>query len=143
MKKLIIFFFFCGILIFGNTSYAEESLISKQDACKYPDGIFPQGISIQNYPGYKIRVKSFFKDKNDLFYIVDATGLAGETREAFLWSWDCAKKKVKQLSKYNFASYPSNEHTLYNESWIDTYNPIEIVYGDKDHIFIKQKRIFK
>jgi hypothetical protein len=134
------------ILVFLQTYIAwatSNSSISKEDACSLSDGLFEQSLSINNYKGYTVTVWSYFKDKKTLYYVVDATAIKGGDREAFLWSWNCTTKKPRQLSKYNFALPGKDENASQMIVSAASFNPIKIVFYDKEHIFIRQNRITK
>ncbi|MBX9809590.1 hypothetical protein K2X92_04345 [Candidatus Gracilibacteria bacterium] len=110
---------------------ANQGSISKNDACALKqDGIYHTAININNYPGYQVSVENFYKEKNMLFYVVNATSLTGNKNEAFLWSWNCKTNKPKQLSKNNFLI--TKDYNFYVNSLI------KIEYTDKHHIFLKR-----
>lgn len=134
-----------GISVSSVYSMSNAGVISKEDACKssLPDWLYSRMLAISSYPGYSTNIWSFYKDNKKLYYVVDAENISNLQREAFLWSWDCVRKAPRKLSKYNFAIAPTYEKN--QNSWIASFNyrTIQVIYGDKDHIFIRQPRTYK
>lgn len=116
---------FC-ILVVSAAQNGWGGNYSKDKACRLPDGMYERNIQITNYPWYNTVVKNFVKEKNILYYVVNATLIDGWSPEWYLYSWNCKTKKANKLSQDSFDG-------------IELYDA-EIDYMDKNYIIIRAKK---
>lgn len=119
MKKIIALLFIFSI--FGVSSVFSAQ-ITRNDACKYRDGIYEADWPV-TYPGYNTKIKNFYKKWSTLYYAVNAYKYTSSTREwweSYLWSFNCKTRKPTKLSLTPIFYFPytdnSNEYPK-DKSW--------------------------
>jgi hypothetical protein len=58
MKKIILIL----AIFLSFIASAAASTVSKEDACRMPDGLHEGAITIQNYPGFAINMMNYYKE---------------------------------------------------------------------------------